>query len=530
MLTNARVVLVQPHYAGNVGSVARVMCNFGLKQLTLVEPFADYNSPESRRLARYGMALLDTAIVVNTLEEAVADCGVVLATSGNVGGLYRQHNYGRPDELFPSFVQALSAAPCALVFGPEPTGLSTEDVMRCHGIIRILTDSTYSSLNLAQAVSICLYELRRTWLTSQEVATKPTQRIAAYEDQERMFANLRDALEKVHFVWGNKGDSLMYALRHLITRAQPSPNEIRILHGLARQLRWFAEHGVPYDGGPTQPPEEPNEPSDDECSRLVMVCWTCAIVVLGWTWIPAIISGLGGARYSLQVEETSAFTVDPNDLGFMDWYVMIRNLGYEPHGKGRLRITFAAAKWRDDRQLAIFHSRKDKAFLILQKSASSNVWTPIIFATCWTNGGLLLTNSALNVEAEDDGDYDTQGIETNDIHAVSDLHAQQVQKMIRKGFRVESDSSLSVLKAAMEKHTAPMARYQFVKQGQLFITLRLMIHAMISIPIVWILGWLHVGLPLVNLAMGLLLSYSDYMMEQKIARDTEEKYPRANES
>lgn len=237
--------MVQPHYAGNVGSVARVMRNFGLNQLTLVAPFADHDSTEARRLATHGIAILERAVVVPTLEEAVADCGVVLATSGNVGGLYRQHNYGRPDELFPGFVQALPASPCAIVFGPEPSGLTTEDVMRCHGIIRILTDSTYSSLNLAQAVAICLYELRRTWLVSQDVANKPTQRIATYTEQERMFTNLREALERVHFVWGTKGESLMYALRHLIARAQPSPNEVRILHGLARQLRWFAEHGRP---------------------------------------------------------------------------------------------------------------------------------------------------------------------------------------------------------------------------------------------------------------------------------------------
>lgn len=256
MLENARVVLVQPHYAGNVGSVARVMRNFGLKQLTLVAPFADHDSTEARRLATHGISILERAVVVPTFEEAVADCGVVLATSGNVGGLFRQHNYGRPDELFPSFARALAATPCAIVFGPEPSGLTTEDVMRCHGIVRILTDSTYPSLNLAQAVAICLYELRRSWLHNQHVAKQPTQRIASYTDQERMFSNLRDALERVHFVWGTKGDSLMYALRHLITRAQPSPNEIRILHGLARQLRWFAEHGLaPNADEPTETDE-----------------------------------------------------------------------------------------------------------------------------------------------------------------------------------------------------------------------------------------------------------------------------------
>jgi tRNA/rRNA methyltransferase len=176
----------------------------------------------------------------------------VLATSANVEGIYRTHNYGRPDEVLPSFVNALADGPCALVFGPEPSGLSNEEIARCHGMIRILTDSKYPSLNLSHAVAICLFELRRLWLGSQNAATSPTQKIATFADQERMFESLRDALAAVHFLYGTKADSLMHAVRHLIARARPSPNEVRILFGLARQLRWVAEHGVSR-----APPAEP---------------------------------------------------------------------------------------------------------------------------------------------------------------------------------------------------------------------------------------------------------------------------------
>jgi len=244
MLSNARVVLVRPHYAGNIGAVARVMCNFGLGQLALITPFGDPRSDEARRLSTHGEHVLESAVVVDTLDEAVADCAVVVATSSNVDGVYRTHNYGRPDEVLPSVVAALSDAPCALVFGPEPSGLTNAEVARCHGLIRILTDSLYPSLNLSHAVAVCLYELRRLWLHAQGTAVAATQKPAPFVDQERMFESLRDALEAVHFLWGNKADSLMHAVRHLIARARPSPNEVRILFGLARQLRWVSEHGV----------------------------------------------------------------------------------------------------------------------------------------------------------------------------------------------------------------------------------------------------------------------------------------------
>jgi tRNA/rRNA methyltransferase len=256
MLSNARVVLVRPHYPGNLGSVARAMCNFGLDQLALVEPFADPKSEEARRLATRGEPVLESAVIVSTLDEAVADCRVVLATSANVEGIYRTHNYGRPEEMLPAVIEALPDGPCALVFGPEPSGLSNADIARCHGLIRILTDIRCPSLNLSHAVAICLHELRRLWLRAAGVAVRPTQKAAPFADQERMFDSLREALERVHFLWGPKTDSLMHAVRHLIARARPSPNEVRILFGLARQLRWVADHGV------SAAPDEPERPDE----------------------------------------------------------------------------------------------------------------------------------------------------------------------------------------------------------------------------------------------------------------------------
>src|SRR5262245_35163060 len=243
MVSHARIVLVRPHYAGNIGSVARLMCNFGLSQLVLVEPYADPRSADARRLATHGEHLLESATVTDTLDSAIADCKVVVATSANVEGTYRTHNYGRPDEVLPAVVAGLADGPCALVFGPEPSGLTNAEVTRCHALIRILTDSRYPSLNLSHAVAIVLFELRLLCLRDQGTALAPSQRIAPYSDQERMFESLREALEQVHFLWGTKADSLMHAVRHLIARARPSPNEVRILFGLARQLRWVAAHG-----------------------------------------------------------------------------------------------------------------------------------------------------------------------------------------------------------------------------------------------------------------------------------------------
>lgn len=242
-LSGCRIVLVRPHYAGNIGSVARVMKNFGLTELICVDPVAQVDSIESRRLATHGIPIIAAARIVATLDEAVADCCYVVATAGKVEGLFRKHHYGRPDELMPDILDALPRGKAALVFGPEPDGLSNEEIARCHGVIRILTAPEYTSLNLAQSAAVCLHELHMAKLRKQDAAVVPTRRVASFEDQERMFNHLKESLERIHFLFGDRSGPLMHALRQLVARSKPSPFEVKILHGLARQILWFAENG-----------------------------------------------------------------------------------------------------------------------------------------------------------------------------------------------------------------------------------------------------------------------------------------------
>jgi tRNA/rRNA methyltransferase len=154
----------------------------------------------------------------------------------------------------------------ALVFGPEPSGLTDEEITRCHYLIHIPADPSYPALNLAQAVAICVYELRRAWLKRTGVACPRSLQgvenpsppplatfenaecappLANFAEQERMFAHLRTALEEIHFLYGPKANALMHALRHLIGRAQPTEHEIGVLFGLARQIRWYVRSHPP---------------------------------------------------------------------------------------------------------------------------------------------------------------------------------------------------------------------------------------------------------------------------------------------
>src|SRR5581483_5639186 len=112
--------------------------------------------------------------------------------------------------ILPHLVAALDDGPAAVVFGPEPSGLSNEEVIRCHYLIHIPADPGYPALNRAQAVAICLYELRQAWQrrSTPEAAREPPAPVAA---QEQMFAHLRAALEEIHFLYGANADTLMHA-------------------------------------------------------------------------------------------------------------------------------------------------------------------------------------------------------------------------------------------------------------------------------------------------------------------------------
>lgn len=245
-LKNCRVVLVRTHYAGNLGSTARAMRNFGLSELVLVAPYASTDDLEARRLATHGLGVLDSARIVPELGDAVSDCVFTLATSALTGGIHRKGMIGTPTEMMPQLVAAAERGPVALVFGPEPHGLSNEEIGRCHGMVHIPVDTEYPALNLAQAVTVCCYEFRKAWSAAVNAARNEPLAgpiVAPHADQERMFEHLREGLQAIGFLFGERQESLMHAMRQLIGRSMPTPAEVRMLHGLARQMLWVAKQG-----------------------------------------------------------------------------------------------------------------------------------------------------------------------------------------------------------------------------------------------------------------------------------------------
>jgi len=162
---------MRPRFAANLGATARVMQNMGLRSLVLVEPEANPNDPDARKLSTHGDEILHQAQVVASLSDAVRDCTLVAATSARTGGLFRRQSMGLPEEIIPHLIEDIARSPVAMVFGPEATGLTNAEISYCNYLIHIPTDPSYAALNLAQAVAICLYELPRGWMKENEPPT-----------------------------------------------------------------------------------------------------------------------------------------------------------------------------------------------------------------------------------------------------------------------------------------------------------------------------------------------------------------------
>ena len=238
VLNNFRIVLVGTLYSDNVGSVCRAMANMGFHDLVLAAPRICDDGTDAERMAVHATDLLANSRVVETFEEAIADCAFVVGTTAR-GGLYRQH-VKSPRELAPSLLQLAANGKVALVFGREDKGLSNEEIMRCTHLIRIPVDPDYTSLNLSQAVLLCCYELYTA--VGSYVAPVEKSEPAVMARKMRLMEIWRSMLLTVGFVKEDKLDHMLQGFQRIFSRGVYTDDDVSIMMGIARQAEWAADH------------------------------------------------------------------------------------------------------------------------------------------------------------------------------------------------------------------------------------------------------------------------------------------------
>ncbi|GHD47777.1 tRNA (cytidine32/uridine32-2'-O)-methyltransferase [Marinobacter persicus] len=243
-----RIVLVETSHSGNIGAVARAMKNMGLANLWLVNPAS---FPDEASYARSSGAsdVLDKAQVVGTLDEALADCLLVMGTSAR--GRKVPWPVMSPPDAAVKASEYSTRGQVALVFGRENNGLSNEELQRCHYHIHIPSNPDYSSLNLSMAVQVVCYELRMHYLRGlEEQGESPyldpmvspgdggwDVPLANVNDVEGFFGHLERVLEEIDFHRRDNPRQLMTRLRRLFQRAHLDQMEINILRGILTSVQ-----------------------------------------------------------------------------------------------------------------------------------------------------------------------------------------------------------------------------------------------------------------------------------------------------
>lgn len=230
-MENLRVVLVSTRNPLNMGAVARAMSNFGASKLRVVNPFE--KSYREARSAVGAADVLRTAEECASVEEAVADCGLVVGTTA-IGNREIKHPMRSLDKAGPLLRKRLAKEPVAILFGSEKKGLSNDDLSYCHWLVHIPTRTEHASMNLGQAAAVVMYELARGKRSFVENVAKTNARM---ETVERITEAWLVCLLNSGYV-GQRGQRLAEEkLRRMVRRLELSESDAQVMLGMMRKMR-----------------------------------------------------------------------------------------------------------------------------------------------------------------------------------------------------------------------------------------------------------------------------------------------------
>jgi TrmH family RNA methyltransferase len=233
-----RVVLVNTRNSLNIGASARAMSNFGFTHLRVVNPY-DPSFREARS-AVGGAPVLKSAQKFESVADAVADCTLVIGTTAATRRELQQP-VKRLDQAARTIKQRLHSGNVALLFGSEKRGLSNNDLSHCHWLLQIPTRDEHRSMNLGQAVAICLYELTRDAKTAPTPKAKPE--FASAGDAERIGNLLLDMLRESGYLKPPTTVSTAEKMRRIVRRLGLTEGDVRLGLGMLRQIQWKIENG-----------------------------------------------------------------------------------------------------------------------------------------------------------------------------------------------------------------------------------------------------------------------------------------------
>ncbi|MBU1342400.1 MAG: RNA methyltransferase [Proteobacteria bacterium] len=236
MPENFSIILVQPQGPINIGSVCRTMMNFGFTTLRLVNPTKHYKSLLAKKMALSAYTILENAMIFEDLQSALSDIQVAFGTTRRFGK-YR-NNFFTPSGAAEKLNQTYQTENCALVLGPEDTGLETKDLDLCQHFITIPTHDAYPSMNLSHALAVLLYEVSLMSDTRKNFSDPKPEKLATGNEIEHMFAHMRESLINIDYLDKQNPEHLLRTFRRLFGAAGLTARDVKIIRGLMSRIDW----------------------------------------------------------------------------------------------------------------------------------------------------------------------------------------------------------------------------------------------------------------------------------------------------
>lgn len=242
MLESIRIVMIETTHAGNIGAAARAMKNMGLQRLYLVKP-RSFPHEEASARASGADDILQNAVVCQSLDEALVGCRQVFGASAR-----SERSLPWPiitaRDCGEQIMARFAGQEVALVFGRESSGLTNEELERCHQLLHIPCDPGFSSLNVAAAIQVVSYELRTACLQQQQVGSEAVESgggdvLISAEELERLYQHLEQTMVQVGFLDPDNPRHLMRRMRRLFQRARVEQTEYNILRGILSAIQKY---------------------------------------------------------------------------------------------------------------------------------------------------------------------------------------------------------------------------------------------------------------------------------------------------
>ena len=234
---NLNIVLVEPNGPMNVGSIARLCSNFDINELRIVSPKCDIFSLEAKKMALKGQRYIDNCKIFNSIEQAIFDFDLVLATCGRID-LSNDIECQSPEDISKWISSFLEINNIGILFGREDRGLSNNELLYAHKILNIETSQNYTSLNLSHAVSIVLYELTKSSTNNLEKDLQLFD-LASSKQIYESFNEIEEMLIKTGYLLEHTANSKISKFKKFILKAKTSSYEINVLRGIVHQINWF---------------------------------------------------------------------------------------------------------------------------------------------------------------------------------------------------------------------------------------------------------------------------------------------------